>query len=172
MLNNNNIYKYLESSIDKTVRSVLVITDKQSVFYIQNEFDDITHDKMYIKIENSIHPNDIKEGWSAIRNNNIHIASVGHEFIIYLPEDRTLSMNQYTFLCNMIDEAERFNIDKNKKILLCALYYSNMQEKIKTRNPKEMRDKLYSLVTKEIHIEEEKIIGDILDNNTIIKNMT
>lgn len=93
-----NIYDYLKYCEDKTVRGVVVITDKQSVFYMQPDNDNGTHDMLYSKIENEIHPNNQKVGWNAIRDDNIHIASVGHELVIYLPESRRLTLSQYNFL--------------------------------------------------------------------------
>ena len=69
-----NLYEYLVYSQDKTVRGVSLITDKQSIFYTQFDNSDITHDKIYTKLENKIHPNDVRDGFKAIRDNNIHIA--------------------------------------------------------------------------------------------------
>ena len=68
-----NLYDYLVYSQDKSVRGVSLITDKQSIFYTQFDNSDITHDKIYTKLENEIHPNDKRDGFKAIRNNNIHI---------------------------------------------------------------------------------------------------
>lgn len=166
-----NLYEYLEYSQDKTVRGVSLITDKQSIFYTQFDNSDITHDKIYTKLENKIHPNDVRDGFKAIRDNNIHIASVGHELVIYLPDNKLLSFNQYRHLCNILNQADRFNKENNTNILLYAAYPRLLERVIKTRDVNQFKEKMYSLVTKEFIIDEETIIGKTLDNNSIIESM-
>ena len=166
-----NLYDYLVYSQNKSVRGVSLITDKQYIFYTQLDNSDITHDEIYTKLENEIHPNDKRDGFKAIRNNNIHIASVGHELVIYLPDNKLLSLNQYKYLCNMLNEVDRFNKDNNTNILLYASYPRLLNRVIKTRDVNQFKEKIYSLVTKEFIIDEETIIGSRLDNNSIIESM-
>lgn len=166
-----NLYEYLVYSQDKTVRGVSLITDKQSIFYTQFDNSDITHDKIYTKLENKIHPNDVRDGFKAIRDNNIHIASVGHELVIYLPDNKLLSLNQYKHLCSMLNQVDKFNKENNTNILLYATYPRLLERVIKTRDTNEFREKIYSLVTKEFIIDEEIIIGSTLENNSIIESM-
>ena len=166
-----NLYNYLVYSQNKSVRGVSLITDKQYIFYTQLDNSDITHDKIYTKLENVIHPNDTKLGFNAIRDNNIHIASVGQELVIYLPDNKLLSLNQYKFIINMLNEVDKFNRDNNTNILLYATYPKLLEKVIKTRDTNELKNKLYSLITKKFTIEEEKIIGSMLDYNSIIESM-
>lgn len=90
-----NLYDYLAYSQNKPVRGVSLITDKQCIFYTQLDNSDITHDEIYTKLENEIHPNDVRDGFKAIRNSNIHIASVGHELVIYLPDNSIIDSMMY-----------------------------------------------------------------------------
>ena len=166
-----NLYDYLAYSQNKPVRGVSLITDKQCIFYTQLDNSDITHDEIYTKLENEIHPNDVRDGFKAIRNSNIHIASVGHELVIYLPDNKLLSLNQYKYLCNMLNEVDRFNKENNTDILLYASYPILLERVIKTRDINEFREKISSLVTKEFAIDEEIIIGSRLDDNSIIDSM-
>ena len=166
-----NLYEYLVYSQDKSVRGVSLITDKQYIFYTQLDNSDITHDKIYTKLENEIHPNDKRDGFKAIRDNNIHIASVGHELVIYLPDNKLLSLNQYKYIINMLNEVDRFNKENNTNILLYAVYPRLLKGVIKTRDINEFKEKISSLVTKEFIIEEESIIGSKLDDNNIIESM-
>ena len=167
-----SIYDYLCYCKDTIgVRGVLVITDKQSVFYVQDEYDNKHHDGLYTDIENIIHPTDIREGFAAVRDNNIYIASLGHQFVIYLPENRNLSKNQYIFLSNILDEVNRFNVDNNRITPLYSSYPRLFEEQYETDNIDEMKNKLFNLITKEISIDEEVIIGDVLDSDTIIISM-
>lgn len=175
MIYNNNLdmdlYNYFKQCQDKTIRGVVVITDKQSIFYMQPDNDYGTHDMLYSKIENEIHPNNKKDGLHAFRDDNIHIASVGHELVIYLPESRRLSLSQYNFLEDIFNQVDIYNKDTNSNLLLYSLYPSSFNGRMKTRNIDEIKDKIFRLVTKEINIEEEKIIGRKLDSNHIINNM-
>ena len=166
-----SLYEYLLYSQDKYVRGVSLITDKQSIFYTQFDNSDITHDKIYTKLENEIHPNDVRDGFKAIRDNNIHIASVGHELVIYLPDNKLLSLNQYKHLCYMLNQVDKFNKENNTNILLYATYPRLLEKVIKTRDVNQFKEKMYSLITKKIIIDEEIIIGNILDNNSIIESM-
>ena len=166
-----NLYDYLVYSQNKSVRGVSLITDKQYIFYTQLDNSDITHDEIYTKLENEIHPNDKRDGFKAIRDNNIHIASVGHELVIYLPDNKLLSFNQYKYIINMINEVDRFNKENNTNILLYASYPRLLERVIKTRDINEFIEKIFGLVTKEFSIEEESIIGSKLDDNSIIESM-
>ena len=58
-----NLYEYLVYSQNKSVRGVSLITDKQYIFYTQLDNSDITHDEIYTKLENEIHPNDKRCGF-------------------------------------------------------------------------------------------------------------
>ena len=166
-----NLYDYLVYSQDKSVRGVGLITDKQYIFYTQLDNSDITLDEIYTKLENEIHPNDQRDGFKAIRDNNIHIASVGHELIIYLPDNKLLSLNQYKYIINMLNEVDRFNKENNTNILLYASDPRLLEREIRTRDINEFKEKISSLVTKEFVIDEESIIGSTLDNNSIIESM-
>ena len=71
----------------------------------------------------------------------------------------------------MLNEVDRFNKENNTNILLYASYLNLSQRVIKTRDTNEFREKISSLVTKEFVIDEESIIGNTLDNNSIIESM-
>ena len=67
------LHEYLTDWQGKGTRAVMVITDKQCVFYTQilpNDFK--THDDISINIENEIHPTDQRYGWAAMRDNHTY----------------------------------------------------------------------------------------------------
>ena len=174
MIKNNeltlSVSEYLKKGKRKSIRGLVLITDKQSLFCCQANNDDFrTHDEMNIDMEMIIHPNSHLKGFSAIRKNNMIMASLGKEWIIYLPNNHQLSMSQYNFLEKALNETESVNKeDPEHKIKLLVL---NGKTVYKGDNTNEALLKIKELITREISIEEERIIGTTLDHDNIIKNM-
>ena len=96
-------------------RSVAVITDKQYIFYSQILGDDYrTHDNIVVDIETTIHPNSLREGWDAFRSNNLYTFGVGTGYFrIDFPDNKELSMNQVTFLLELLNEIDKYNQEAN-----------------------------------------------------------
>ena len=160
---NMNFYEYLRYCRDKSVRGVMVITDKQYVFYVQKDL----NDKRYhheIDIENTIHTNKQKEGMKAIRDNNVYVASLGHEIAIYMPENRLFSLAQYKFLEKVLDTIDKYNKEYNDNILIYAAYPKLLEQRLKTKDVNEAREYLFNSITKDIIFDDEVIIGDVLSN--------
>lgn len=162
---NMNFSEYLNYCRDKSVRGVMVITDKQYVFYVQKDINDKRyHHELYIDIENKIHPNDQKEGMKAIRDNNVYVASLGHEIAIYMPENRLFSLAQYKFLEKVLDTIDKYNKEYNDNILIYAAYPKLLEQRLKTKDVNEAREYLFNSITKDIIFDDEVIIGDVLSN--------
>lgn len=162
---NMNFSEYLNYCRDKSVRGVMVITDKQYVFYVQKDINDKRyHHELYIDIENTIHPNDQKEGMKAIRDNNVYVASLGHEIAIYMPENRLFSLAQYKFLEKVLDTIDKYNKEYNDNILIYAAYPKLLEQRLKTKDVNEAREYLFNSITKDIIFDDEVIIGDVLSN--------
>ena len=169
-----SVYEYFNyCKRRKGTRGVAVITDKQYVFYSQVEENDYTtHDGIFIKIEGELHSNGATANWNDIRQNDMFVASLGKELIIFLPSNKELSMSQYSFLCDILDQVIKFNSEQEKEdqIEIYVWGAKNISEEKHTDIEKLKKD-LYANVTKSIVINEEKIIGKTLDRETIINNI-
>ena len=163
-----SFYDYLEYCLNKQIKGVAVITDKQYIFYSQiDDKYDCNHDDIYIMIEDEIYNKNDK----FIKKNNIYVASLGKEMIIYLPESKLLSMSQYKFLEKMLDQVDIYNKKYNTQLLIYAAQSNTLYERLKTRDVECAKKTLYNWVTKEIFIDDEKIIGHVLDDSTQIDCM-
>lgn len=167
-----NVYDYFNYCKDiRKIRGLGVITSKQFVFYSQilpNDFK--THDDIIVTLENAIHPYDQREGFSASRVNNLYIASVGKEFIIYMPDNGQLSYSQSKFLLDALDMVKKFN-QENDKIKI-DLFDNHENESIfDTYDVDKVKEKIKNRITKNVIIEEEKIIGSALSNEEIKNNL-
>ncbi len=166
------IYEYLKYCKEENViRGVGIVTDYQFIFYSQILKDDYsTHDDIVIKLENYIHPNDIRKGWNSFRNNHVYIFSWGKKVFINLPTDETLSTNQYKFICGILDDIDKFNreVTDDKKVKIDV--YTSIKGKFDEYNlldVKKIKDELLTMVTREIKIENQKVIGKTLDEKDI-----
>ena len=89
-----DLYEYLTNWREKGTRAVMVITDKQCIFYTQILPEDFkTHDAISIDIENEIHPTNQKYGWDAIRDNHIYLFFFFFCVGIAMPGNELLSYN-------------------------------------------------------------------------------
>ena len=111
-----NAYEYFKNCRNK--RGVAVITDKQYIFYSQILNKDYnTHDSIGVNIETTIHPNSNRKGWDAFRANNVYVFAIGpSDFRIDFPDNCELSMNQATFILNLLDQIDKYDeeVDDNK----------------------------------------------------------
>ena len=165
-----NFSDYLKYCRNKRIRGVAVITDKQYIFYSQFS-GDIEHDEIFVEIENQIYPNSKKNKLYDTNKKDVYVASTGREMIIYLPESRLLSMSQFIFLEKMLDDVNKYNEDYNEKIIIYAVYPFSLQGRFKTSNVLDAKVLLKSLITKEIIVKSEKIIGKSLDDEIQIECM-
>ena len=169
-----SVYEYYVHSLKKSTRGVGLISDKQSIFYSQVlEGDNKTHENIITELEYYIHPGDKREGWDSIRDYNIHFFSTGEEFIMDLPKGDIITISQYNFLCEILDNVKKFN--KSYPKYKIWFFISTDSKYLKTYNrfdAEDIKEKLKNLIVKDNKtIEEELIIGKINNKDEIIKNM-
>lgn len=163
------VYDYFCKSVNDSRKGVFLITDKQSVFYSQVEGDYYTHDEIRIEIEKLIYPNKNINGFDEIDHNNIFIASLGHELLVEIPDGR-LSYSKFLLFLNVLREMDRFNSKKLniKKLELLILKRGGTIYKSEKPNMNDVISELKKLIVHDTNLEEEKIIGNTLDKDTII----
>lgn len=171
-----SVYEYFKwGNNNHAMRGVGVITDSQYIFYTQVLRDDYgTHNDIAINIENAIHPYNKKRGWDAYHDNNIYFYSVGNEFIIDLPENSELSMNQYKYLCMVLDEVDKFNREVSDDKKICIDVHTVVREYFndsKLLDVEKIKEDLYKMVTQNIEIEDQIIIGKTLSDDDMMKSM-
>ena len=166
------VYDYFCKCINKSIKGVFLITDKQSVFYSYVKGDYYTHDETRIEIEKMIWPNKNIDGYRGINLDNIFIASLGHELLVEIPKGR-LSYSKYLLFLNILKEMDRFNKSglSNKKIALLILGRSETIYNSENPNMDDVISKLKELRVCDVKLENEKIIGNTLDKDNIINCM-
>ena len=157
-----NAYEYFKNCRNK--RGVAVITDKQYIFYSQILKNDYrTHDNIGVDIETTIHPNSNRKGWDAFRKNNVYVFAVGSsDFGISLPDNGELSLTQLNFIFEILEQVDKYNKElesNNGKLKINLTYPGDYFYDYLNSNIAEIKQKLKTMVTKEVTIEEEKIIG-------------
>lgn len=115
----------------------------------------------------------MRYGWDATRANNVYFFTVGYKyFYINLPDNKKLSMTQLNFLLQELDKIDKYNNEEeneNKKV--CLSIFGNHFDNIDCSNIATVKKELKKLVTKEVFIEEEKIIGKTLMPQQIKDNL-
>lgn len=165
----SDIYDYFCKSINTSKKGVFLITDKQSIFYYQGDGESYSHDEIRIEIEKMIHPNKNLYELDTINYNIIFGVSLGHELIVDIPNGR-LSYSQFLFFIDILKKMDKFNKSglSNQKIELLILKRGGTIYKSENPNVDEVVIKLNKLIIHDIRLEDEKIIGTTLDDNTII----
>lgn len=166
------IYDYLKyCKEERVIRGVGIVTDYQYIFYSQLLKDDYAaHESIVMKLEDYIHPDDVGNVWASFRDNHVYIFSWGKKIDINLPTDETLSINQYKFLCGILDDIDKFNreVTEDKKVKIDV--YTSKKGKFDEYNlldVQKIKDELLTMVTREIKIENQKVIGKTLDEKDI-----
>lgn len=160
-----SIYDYYTycRKIEK-VRAVGVITNSQFVFYSQiNESDYKVHNEIFMQLENIIHKNN-NSTFNEYRTNDVYIASLGNELIIFMPTRKALSHNQYLFLCDILDQIIKFNEDKDDKIYVYVAGSNHIND-LKQTDLQKVKEQLSKDVKRIVNIEDEQIIGTTIDSN-------
>ena len=160
-----DLNEYFNYSKDKRIRALGLITDKQYILYSQiNPYSSLIHNEIAILLENEIHPHYKIYNDGAIRDNHILISSLGSELFIELPKSGYFSYSQYLFLSKLLKEINISNIGISimNKDSLYENYNPDIDEIILI---------LKKLITKNIKLEKEKIIGKVLRNDIIIRIM-
>lgn len=161
---------YFETCKIRFMRGLILITDKQYLFYsdINNIYK--THNDIVINLENLIHPNHKVYSIDAVRETHVLVSSLGNELFIELPKNRNLSYSQYLFLYKILKEVEEINFKLDEKIGIVII---NDQLVYENDNPDIILiiSILKKLINKHILFGEEKIIGKYLKNDYIFKTM-
>ena len=167
-----DIYEYLKYCREEgVIRGVGIVTDYQYIFYSQLLKDDYAaHESIVMKLEDYIHPDDVGNVWASFRDNHVYIFSWGKKIDINLPADETLSTNQYKFLCGILDDIDKFNreVTDDRKVKIDV--YTSIKgrfDKYNLLDVKRIKDELLTMVTREIKIENQKVIGKTLDEKDI-----
>lgn len=164
-----NLSDYFSFCQQKSIRGLALITDKQYIFYSQLIPDDYRiHNDITIDLENMIHPHYPIYGIDAIRCNHIQVSSLGNELFIELPLYEKISKAQYYFLSEMLKEIRLINLQRNNKIGIIILSNNVIYEEENNPNISLACSSLNNLVTKEIKLEKEKIVGKVLKDDIII----
>ena len=107
-----DFYKFSESR--GFVRGAGVITNKQLMFCKEPNEAYVTHNDIVMDIEKMIYEylssKDI--GWGL--DSNVHFFSTGHDLFVHLPYSTELSLSQYYFLCDILDDVDKFNSSANE----------------------------------------------------------
>lgn len=168
-----NVYEYFNyCKKNGKRRGVGVITDKQSNFYTELVNIDLSsHEWIAMDMENSIHEEN-PLGHMTLRMENIHYFSLGNELIFDFPSNGDLTMSQFNFLIDILNQVKRFCIENNTKInIIIACVDDNHFTKYDPYNIDEIIKELKEMITTDITIEEEIIIGKSLDYNKQKENM-
>ena len=175
--NIESTYDFLNFCNDRGARKgCIVCTDKQTVSYFDTDLYGYTHDDLSVSLESEIIPNDRVSGWGHIKPYHTHTFFVGKEIYINPPIDDSFSYPMYLQVCKILDEIERFiKENKNKYYYFSIIsknynYTSDEEEEI---DFSKIREKLKGIITNDLHLEQEKIIGKRLNKNEIeetIKN--
>ena len=168
-----NVYEYFNYCKEFGIkRGVGVITDKQSIFYTENMNKDLSsHEWIAMDIETSIHDVNPK-GILALRAENIHYFSLGKELIIDLPNNGDLTISEFNFLVDILNQIKKYNQENNTRtnILIGCIDDIHFID-YDPYDIDSIINELKMMITKDITIEEEIIIGKTLDNNKQKENM-
>ena len=167
-----DLYEYFSYCQTKSIRGLILITDKQYLFYSQIDPNDyLIHNDIAILLENLIHPYYPIYSVDAIRNNHIVISSIGQELFIELPTNGYFSYSEYLFLIKILKDVELYNFKNESKIGLLIMNDQVVYQEDNKPNIDLAISILKRLIKKNIKIEEEKIIGKVLKNEKIIQTM-
>lgn len=168
-----DLYEYLTDWHEKGTRAVMVITDKQCVFYTQILPKDYkTHDEISINIENEIHPTDQRYGWDAMRDNHAYFFFDKIGMRIAMPDNEELSYTQAQFITEYLNIIDKYNKEQPEKRIKLNFHASgNYNSIFDTYDMDSITDSVSNQITDDITIEEEKIIGNTLSEEEKNKNL-
>ena len=97
---------------------------------------------------------------------------------IELPSNNELSKSQYMFICKILDEVDKFNSEVPDKRKVDIKYFLKNPEflssdfsDIEPENVDDVKRILLNFVTKDVHFDKEKIVGEVFPGEVIIDNM-
>ena len=169
---NINIYDFYKfSEYRGFVRGAGVITNKQLMFCKEPNGAYVTHNDIVMDIEKMFYDylssKDI--GWGL--DSNVHFFSTGHDLFIHLPYSTEFGLSQYYFLCDILDMVDKFNNevkeDKQIEVLITTSrpgFFTNCTPKKSTEG---LREELKKMVTKNITVRKEKIVGTVLEQEKV-----
>lgn len=117
----NNMYEYYEYQMShRSIKGVVLITDKQSVFYAgldNNKF--INHADIYFSLANGMYPsyNGEREDLAKKGNSMVIINADGGYFQMFMPDNHNFSSKQYNMVKEVLVDLNKVNsMLKNKNI--------------------------------------------------------
>ena len=171
-----NFYEYFNFYKGNGVRAVAVITDKQSVFRVQDresyEKDEKirgTHNEIAFNIEKDIGCDAYLLSYN---RENCTICFLSNYIVIYLPIDE-FSFFQKQFISNVLNALETCYSENAESDMLKAEIYlvSDSRGNFQSIDIKEIREKLEGLVEKTTRAREERMIGETNDEETLKKGL-
>lgn len=151
----DNMYEYYEYQMSyRSVKGVVLVTDKQSVFYGQldnNKF--INHADIYFSLANKMYPDcdSDREELAKKGNSMVIINADGGYFQMFMP-DNYFSSKQYNMLKEVLVDLDKINgMLKHKKINV-------------TMHGKDINGSAYDLDTPDINVILDFLKSQILDN--------
>ena len=179
----NDVFKK-DNTRYRLYRTGAVITSKQMVFYIQLEPEKSingnyypTHWGIVDLLHKEIDPYTNKQFGSGDDANDIHLFSWDNSLTIDLPNSGHLSKMQSFFLIDILNQIEMVNneIEDNNKKICVGFYTYNTRYEDTFFDPydiQKMKRAIKNLVTSNICLEKEKIVGETLSDDIIIRSIT
>ena len=161
----NSFYDCLVYSKTNRAVSVSVITDKQQLNAISlNNVE--THDSISEILNLAINPdsNEFEE------NDNIYVALAGKNIFIDLPRSNHFSLSQYKFMVKLLDQIEQF-IKENSNYEMMNIMIMSPKIRDEFLKIPEIKEKLKTLITQDISINSEIIIGNTLAKEDVIDSI-
>ncbi len=161
-----NFKNYLNScKEDNNIKSAIIVTDKQCVMCTINEMNfkkmtinDDSHINLINYLEDMIYPNNVTTGWESYKLHDAYIILKGSEVTINLPLSGNLSLNQASFLIDILGEICKFNLE-NGDIISINIMSANDYKEYRNHNLISMGLYVLSNLTEIYITQEEKIIG-------------
>ena len=147
-------------------KAVGVITDKQYVILTEdifnNLFEDFSLHKYMFEVINTLIYNRKIETYDAPEENVYYDTIIGnHTTTINLSYEKSISSNQYLFICKILDEIDEYNKLRNDKIeiYICSEDYST------TYNIENLKEKIQKDINPDKTTDDVRIIGHTQDDD-------
>ncbi len=170
---NRNIYEYFsECERHGRLKAVLLITNKQSLFYSQydkNEY--MVHLTKILDLFNLTHEEPIAY-FNLDYRNNLYFASEGKNLYLFLPNNKAFTFFQYQFILDMLQLVEEFEKDFETKVKIKIISFKPNTIKDKEYyTVSEFKTEMQYMLTTDIELEKEYILGKTLNFEQIKKSI-
>ncbi len=152
-----NVYEYFsECYMHSRLKSVLLITNKQSLFYSQYDPNDhMIHLPKFIDVFNATHKETMS--WDSLDyRDNVYIASEGKKLYLFLPNNKAFTFFQYQFLLDFLKLVEDFEKDFQRNVDIVMVNGKTYHSIVK------FKAEIKHMLTTNIDLEEEYILGNTL----------